>query len=133
MIQSFQGYVPSAPQPPPPTPTQIEAWVKKATREAWCGGPVYSGWASDLWSKQYDEIVNFLIERFETTLCEPEYYFCILYLGKHVPKEALYVPFKFSPQYQEMIGMPSNVCRKKNVTINAKKTLNTHKKFTIRR
>lgn len=87
----------------PPTPTEIEAWVKRVTRESQCGCPVYSGWATNLWRKPYDEIVEFLIDRFETTLHESEYYLCILHLEKHVPKETLYVPFSQSPQYMEVL------------------------------
>lgn len=86
-----------------PTPTDIMRWCKTTTQNHQSGSPVFDGWDRQLWSKPYDDIVEFLIDRFETTLCESEYYLCILYLGKHTPKEALYVPFKQSPQYMRLV------------------------------
>jgi hypothetical protein len=59
MIQSFQGYVASAPQPPP-TPAQIETWVKNTTRNNHISAFVFDGWDAGIWHKPYDEIVAFL-------------------------------------------------------------------------
>ncbi len=132
MIQSFHGYVPSAPQPSP-TPAQTESWVKNTNANSHSGAPVFEGWDKRIWSKSYDEIVNFLIERFENTLSELEYYLCILYLTKHIEKEVLHTPFRQSPQYQDIVRMTCNVSRSKNLTITPRKPLNTHRKFTIRR
>lgn len=100
-----------------PTSKEVEAWVIKfkntvVYEKKWM---VFSGWPETLWKKPYSEIVDFLTERFRTTLSEPEYYLCILYLWKHTEKESLYVPFKESWQYCKILGMGTNTGQKKNV------------------
>ncbi|GEM_PF-4377920 len=93
-----------------PTPTEIKACFKKITAASTHGVPVFSGWDRKLWRKPYGEIIKYLQERFKTTLSEVEYYLCAMYLEKEIPKEALYVPFKQSPQYQEMLSELPHAC-----------------------
>lgn len=87
-----------------PKPAQIRAWVKRNHRDLSIGSlPVFQDWPKNLWKQKYDDIMNFLRDRFNTTLSEDEYYNCMLYLTKDIPAKSLYVPFKQSPQYKRML------------------------------
>ncbi len=111
----------------------IQKLIKSVTYRSGCGCPVFSGWDSKLWSLPYDEIVAFLFERLRTTLLEPEYYLALLYVHKHLEKEARYVPFQKSPQYLEMLNEDNYPTLSKNPANGYQKTANTYQNFTIRR
>lgn len=97
--------------PKDPTPEQIRTWIKFYQRNP--TGYSHPNWPGDLWRRKYDEIVEFLIERFQTTLDKAEYYGCMLYLTKDIPESELFVPFEKSPQCSvcpsPSIPFPNNV------------------------
>jgi hypothetical protein len=89
-----------------------------------------------IFCKSAEDILDFIQDRFENTLFEEEYYLCMLYLTKSIEKEALYVPFKQSPQYLRMISGSSEgdyIAQNKNVLIPSRHIVKSYQKFTIRR
>lgn len=55
-------------------------------------------WDKKLWSRPYEEITEFLEDRFRTTLNEVEYYGCMMYLYHAMPDSELLVEFGDAPQ-----------------------------------
>ncbi len=107
-----------------PMPQDIQNWIEKNHNSM----AVFDGWDKRLWSMPYDEIVEFLRDRFNTTLSEVEYYLCMLYLTKNIDKKALHVAFKQSPQYTWLCYH----WQKKNAQNRYQKTQNTYQNFTVK-
>ena len=81
------------------SPQSIKEYVEKIKGKA----PVFVDWPKNLWNKEHDDIVHFIINRFEHTLNEVEYYYCIPFMTKaDYPFDLLFVPYRDSPQYQEL-------------------------------
>ena len=81
-------------------------------------------WNKNLWKGSYREIVEYLEDRFRTTLDEVEYYSSMVYLYHVIPDHELLVEFGDAPQviearatYHEQIH--EGACK----TINQKPTL----------
>ena len=83
---------------------EIKNWIERVNRESRYGVPFFSRWDKNLWKKSYDEIVDYIEKRFSVTSSEVEYYFCLLYLTKHLPVSLRYLPYKESRQYKKSIG-----------------------------
>ena len=88
------------------SPVDIREWVKITTHNAEC--LVYHDWPSNLWSKSYEEIIEFLKNRFRETKDVQEYYLCILYLSHDMDPDELFVPWKESPNYRRLLGEESS-------------------------
>ena len=81
-------------------------------------------WDRNLWKRSYHEIVEYLEDRFRTTVNEIEYYSSMIYLYHVIPDHELLVEFGDAPQviearmiYHEQIR--EGACK----TINQKSTL----------
>lgn len=88
------------------TPQDIKQWVQNVTRSGNAPRYNYSGWSTDLWNMPATEILDYLEYRFRETDDVQEYYRCMLYLTKRIDAEALYVPWKDSPNFKA-------ICREK--------------------
>ncbi len=84
----------------------IQQWIKNNRYGAESGTEVFYFWDSSIWKKTYEEIVEYLIKRLDTTNNEIEYYYCLLYLEKHLSEKLRYLPYKESDQYKRSIGIP---------------------------
>lgn len=85
-----------------PTPTRIRKHARDQTcREG--GAHVPDHWDKKLFTKPYDQIIEYILNIFEHTLDEVEYYNCIPFLTQDVNKKMLFVPFRESPQYMRML------------------------------
>lgn len=113
MIPFFHGFSPSIPD----RQIHTESQVNKIIKASRCGCLVYLGWPANIWNKSNDEIVEFLLERFETTLFIEEYHLCMLYLGKYVEKEYLYVPFSESPQHMKILETYQDIGKQKKTRL----------------
>lgn len=88
------------------SPEDIREWVDITTHHAECW--LYRGWPPNLWSKSYEEIIEFLKNRFRETKDVQEYYLCILYLSHDMDHGELFVPWKESPNYRRLLGEESS-------------------------
>lgn len=85
-----------------PTPTRIREHARAQTcRQG--GAHVPDHWDKKLFTKSYDQIIEYIHNIFKTTLDEVEYYHCIPFLTHDVNKKMLFVPFRESPQYIRML------------------------------
>lgn len=57
-------------------------------------------WDKKLWSKRKDEIKEYLLKRFLTTMDVVEYYSCMVLLYHTIPNKELLIEFKDSKQYK---------------------------------
>lgn len=62
----------------------------------------HSTWDAKLWSKSAQEIKEYLLNRFNSTLDEVEYYSCMVLLYHTIPNKTLLIEFKNSSQYLNM-------------------------------
>jgi hypothetical protein len=85
----------------------IENWVKNTRYKNVedVKGRTYIEWSKDIWKKTYDEIVEYLMKRFERINNAVEYYYCLLYLEKHLSKKLRYLPYEESDQHKRSIGI----------------------------
>ena len=82
--------------------TNVQKWIENNKY----GVGVFDLWDESVWKKTYEEIVEYLTKRFDKTNNEVEYYYCLLYLEKHLPEKLRYLPYKESDQYKRSVGIP---------------------------
>lgn len=85
-----------------PTPATILAYARAQTCHQG-GAHVPEHWDVKLFSKPYHQIIGYIENIFKNTLNEVEYYHTIPFLMQDIPKERLFVPFRKSPQYVQML------------------------------
>lgn len=83
----------------------VQKWIKNNRYGVGYGTEVFYLWDEAIWKKSYEDIVEYLTKRLETTSDEVEYYYCFLYLEKHLPEKLRYLPYKESDQYKRSIGI----------------------------
>lgn len=69
---------------------------------------MHRNWDKNLWNKSTQDIKEYLLHRFNTTLDEVEYYSVMVLLYKTIPNKDLLIEFKDSPQYFEMYNHKSD-------------------------
>ncbi len=65
----------------------IKKWRLRVSKKGWTG--FFSQWPSDLWSRPYDKIISFLLERRKNTTNPSEYYMTLPYLSNDVDSAIL--------------------------------------------
>lgn len=114
--------------------TKAQKMMKKRIENAYRkkGGFQYQNplWDKKLWSRTNDEIREFFLKMFETTLDVVEYYVAIIYLWRTLPNQELLVEFHDSPQwlkvaqtYQYCAGTSNDLTRKKTINRNQQKSV----------
>lgn len=83
-----------------PTPEHIKSWVNAQRGNA----QVWNEWDDKIWSKSYDDIVDYIYNKFCTTLDTVEYYCCMPFLADDMDLEILFTPFRQSPQYLRLVN-----------------------------
>ena len=112
--------------------TKAQKMMKKRIENAYRkkGGFQYQNplWDKKLWSRTNDEIREFFLKMFETTLDVVEYYAAIIYLWRTVPNQELLVEFHESPQWIEAFGT-TGTCNH----LDQKQTTNRSKQKSVKR
>jgi len=82
-----------------------EKQVKSGVKHLLTSNPSpFPSWDPKLFTKPTDEITEYLLNIYNTTLDEIEYYTAMSFLVGMISKDQLYIPFNESDQYLEMIG-----------------------------
>lgn len=101
--------------------TDIKKWIKNNRSGIGYGTILFDFWDVSIWKKTYEGIVEYLTKRFEKTKNEIEYYYCLLYLEKHLPEKLRYLPYEESDQYKRSIGIVVDNSRVSKVQSKVKK------------
>lgn len=103
----------------------VQKWIKNNRYGIGYGTEVFYLWDESIWKKLYEDIVEYLTKRFEKTSNEVEYYYCLLYLEKHLPEKLRYLPYKESDQYKRSVGIAVD----NNIVQSKVKTFSTFSKM----
>jgi len=82
----------------------IEKWVRGVTARGQAYRYDFLGWPADLWNRTAKDAIEFIADRFSETKDEREYYCCMLYLTKVIDAATLFVLWKDSPNYREILA-----------------------------
>ena len=73
------------------SPQALKKWVQRPLKNY--AGYQHKSWPSNIWSRDLDDIKDFLIKRFRNTEDELEYYQVMRLLYKTLPEKELFVQF----------------------------------------
>lgn len=101
--------------------TNVQQWIEYNRYGVRYGTIVFYFWDESIWKKTYEEIVEYLTNRFDKTNSEIEYYYCLLYLEKHLSEKLRYLPYKESDQHKRSIGIPVDTNKVSKIQSKVKK------------
>jgi len=110
--------------------TNVKIWIEKNRGGAGYGTIKFDFWDNSIWKKTYEEIVEYITKRFEKTKSELEYYYCLLYLEKHLHEKLKYLPYKESDQYKRAIGIK---VESKDIRVKSQSLVTKAQMFSIER
>lgn len=104
------------------TKEKVVSWVNEQNKL----GPQtpFKDWPTDLFKKPYQEIIEWILERYNSTEDEMEYYVCMIFLHETIPDDQLCTPFKD----RRKINGPTSLTIKQNWS----KLAHNHHKTTLK-
>lgn len=75
------------------TSKEVATWVKEQYKKCGLVQP-WTEWQKDLFTKPYQDTIEWILDRYNNAENELEYYHCMIYMYKTLPDNQLFVPWK---------------------------------------